>query len=307
MIKIPEKLKIIQKISGLTQEQLAKKAGVSFVAFNNWITGKAEPRKGAQEKIDELYLLYTGEKKIPVNLLSAKKTALAQKRKKHKDILKEILSRPDIFDQFVLKMTYNSNKIEGSTLSEGETGAILFQNAAIPNKTLVEVLEAKNHQTAIEFLFDQLKGKKEIDEKLILRLHTILLNGINPDAGFYRRYGVRIVGANITTANHLKVPELMSQLVLEISKGNTDAISECVKIHSDFEKIHPFGDGNGRIGRLIMQGMLLKRNLPPAIIRQDKKVLYLQYLNKLQTTGDSSLLEDFICDAIFDSFEILEQ
>lgn len=302
-----EKLKLIQKISGLTQEQLAAKIGVSFAAFNAWFTGKSSPRKGALANIDELYLLYTGEKIIPTDFLLAKKSALIQKTKKYKNILETILSRPDILDQFILEMTYNSNKIEGSTLSEGETGAILFQNASIPNKPLVEVLEAKNHQTAIKFMFEHLKNKKEIDEELILRLHTILLNGINPDAGFYRRHGVRIVGANIATANYLKVPELMAQLIFEIQKKNVDVVFESAKIHSDFERIHPFSDGNGRIGRLIMQGMLLKNNFPPAIIRQEKKVLYLQYLNKSQNTGDTTLLEDFICDAIFDSFSILEQ
>ena len=90
-MKTEEKLKLIQKISGLTQEQLAAKTGVSFAAFNAWITGKSNPRKGALEKIDELYLLYTGEKKIPADFLAAKKLLLTQKSKNYKNVLEQNL------------------------------------------------------------------------------------------------------------------------------------------------------------------------------------------------------------------------
>lgn len=306
MITTPDKLKLIQQVSGLTQQQMADKIGVSFVAFNNWINGKSHPRKGAIEQIDELYRLYTGQRTIPADLLTAKKAAVFEQRKRYPKILEQTLSRPDVYDQFVLSMTYHSNKIEGSTLSENDTAAILFQNASPPNKSLSEVLEAKNHQTAIKYLFEQLRTKKPIDEALILRLHGILLNGINPDAGFYRTYGVRIIGANLATANYAKVPMRMAELMVDIAPTKDDVIAQAATTHSEFEQIHPFGDGNGRIGRLIMQGMLIRSNLPPAIIRQERKLFYIQYLNKAQTAGDSSLLEDFICDALLEGFKLLE-
>ena len=306
-MNIQQKLKIIQKISGLTQAKLAAKIGVSFVAFNNWFLGKSQPRKSALKKIDQLYKEYTGEREISDDGLSAKKSALTSKSKRFRNILKRIVNNPDIYDAFILALTYHSNRIEGSTLSENETAAILFENAVLPDKTLVEQLEAKNHQTAIKFLFDHLAGAKPIDEALILRLHAILLNGIQRDAGFYRRHGVRIVGANVPTANFLKVPDLMKNLAYDISKKKKDVIAGISDIHSRFEQIHPFADGNGRIGRLIMQAILLSNNLPPAIITQEKKVLYLKYLNISQTKGDSNPLEDFVCDAIFEGFKILER
>ncbi|MEK6616953.1 MAG: helix-turn-helix transcriptional regulator, partial [Bacteroidota bacterium] len=140
-MKTPEKLKLIQKYSGLTQQQLAVKIGVTFAALNRWINEQASPRPGALQKIDELYLEYSGEKVIPENVLQAKKQLLIQKSHGYKDVLRTLLSRPDVRDQFDLSLTYHSNKIEGSTLTENETGAILFQNKAIPNKSLTEHLE----------------------------------------------------------------------------------------------------------------------------------------------------------------------
>lgn len=306
-MNIPQILRTIQKISGLSQDQIAKKIGVSFVAFNNWFTGKANPREKAKQKIIRLYNELTGKTEIPKNILEAKKTQISVKPKKYKNILKTILQNPDIYNQFILSLTYHTNSIEGSTLSEPETAAILFHNSTIANKTLREQLEAKNHQTALEYLFSYLNENKPINEELILKLHSIFLNSIYPEAGFYRQSGVRIVGANIPTANYLKVPQLMKLLVKNIQTKQQDIISYCAKIHSEFEKIHPFSDANGRVGRLILQAMLLQNNLSPAIIKQEKRVQYLKYLNISQAKGDFSLLEDFLCDAVLEGYKILER
>lgn len=304
---VQEKLKIIQNSTGLNQTELSQRLGVSYVSFSKWWNGHTLPRKKALLLIDSLYLEVTGQRIIPKDYLIAKKQNLFYYSKKHKDIIKEIISNPDIRDQFMLKLTYHSNSIEGSTLTENDTAAILFDNVALPNKTLVEQLEAKNHQAALSFLFNHLAKKGAVDEGLILKLHSILMNGIYDDAGFYRRHGVRIIGANMPTANYLKVPELMKDLVHNIKMENKDPIAHASIIHSIFEKIHPFPDGNGRIGRLIMIAMLLKVNLAPALIHQKNKQLYYTYLNKAQTKDDVSQLEDFICDAVLDGFEILER
>lgn len=304
---IPEKLKTIQRSTGLSQAELSQKLGVSSVSFSKWSNGHTLPRERALQLIDSLYLEVTGQKIIPDDYLIAKKQNLLNYSKKHSNVIKEIISNPDIRDQFMLKLTYHSNSIEGSTLTENDTAAILFDNVALPNKTLIEQLEAKNHQTALLHLFNHIAKRGTIDENLILRLHSILMNGIYSDAGFYRRHGVRIVGANIPTANYLKVPELMKDLVKNIKKRKKDSIAQVSIIHSLFEKIHPFPDGNGRIGRMLMNAMLLKANLAPAVIHQGKKQLYYTYLNKAQSKDDLSQLEDFICDAVLDGFEILER
>ncbi len=305
---IPEKLRLIMKLSGLTQQELAGRLGVTFAALNRWINGRAVPRPKAQEKIDVVYKEYSGEKQIPASMLEAKEKMAFKKQKGHTNVLKEIMDNPDIRDQFYLSLTYNSNRMEGSTLSENETGAILFQNAVLPNKTLVEQLEVKNHQAALAYVFQHITEKKPLNEEFILKLHSMLMNAIRPDAGSYRNHGVRIMGTYVPTANHLKVPKFMRELVRDIRKGTPKAVfSRIADIHMRFEKIHPFSDGNGRIGRLLMQAMSLRENLAPVVILQEKRRFYVAYLNKAQMKDDLSLLEEFVCEAILEGYRIVER
>ena len=157
----------------------------------------------------------------------------------------------------------------------------------------------------MKFLFDYLKSGK-INEKLILKLHSLLMNGVREDAGQYRRHGVRIVGSNVTTANYMKVPELIKNLIKDINKREKDIIQHATIVHSRFEQIHPFSDGNGRIGRLILSAMLLLNNLPSAVIEIKEKRLYLSYLRKSQLKNDFVSLEDLVCNAILNGFKIIE-
>ncbi|OGZ65206.1 MAG: hypothetical protein A2998_01125 [Candidatus Staskawiczbacteria bacterium RIFCSPLOWO2_01_FULL_37_25b] len=302
-----QKLVVIQKMLGLTQTKLADKLGVSFAAFNSWWTEKSTPRPGAQAAIEELYLEVTGQKLITAEELAPKKQKLTERAEKHKSIVDEIINNPDIRDQFILKLTYHSNSIEGSTLDEPETAAVIFDNVALPNKSLTEQLEAKNHQTALNYLFDYVSKKEKINEDLVFKLHGMLMNGVRPDAGVYRSHGVRITGVDLPTANYLSVPKLMSEVINEASKQADDFVAQSASVHSKFEQIHPFSDGNGRVGRLLMTAMLLKGNLAPAIIRQEQKRLYYTYLYKAQTKNDDSQLEDFLCNAITEGFDILER
>lgn len=292
---------------GVTQTKLAEKFGVSFVAFNNWWTGKSKPRPKMQATIDELFLQVTGQMAIPSDELTAKKQALQRKSVEHKNVAEEILKNPDIRDQFILKLTYHSNSIEGSTLTEPDTAAILFDNVALPNKSLAEQLEAKNHQTALNYLFDHIAKKEKIDEHLVLKLHGILMNGILPDAGAYRNHAVRITGVNLPTANHVSVPKLIREVMAQATLKTKDIIALSASVHSKFEQIHPFSDGNGRIGRLLMDAMLLSANFAPAIIRQQQKRLYYTYLYKAQTKEEQSQLENFLCEAVIDGFRILDR
>jgi Fic family protein len=304
---IRQKLEIIKRMLGLTQTKLAQRLGVSFVAFNSWWNGKATPRTKMLLAIDALFLEVTGQKVIPVNVLVAKKQALQQKSSQYKSVVEEILKNPDICDQFVLKLTYHSNSIEGSTLDEKETAAVIFDNVALPDKSLTEQLEAKNHQTALNYLFDHISRKEEISEELVLKLHGILMNGVRPDAGKYREHAVRIRGTDLPTANYMSISKLMPGVFKDVASKTDDIVSLSAKVHSKFEQIHPFSDGNGRIGRLLMVAMLLKYNFAPAIIKQGQKQLYYTYLYKAQTKDDQSQLEDFLCVAITDGFDILER
>lgn len=302
-----QKLEIIQRRLSLTQTKLAEKFGVSFVAFNNWWTGKSVPRSKMQEAINELYLEVTGQKVIPSQILKEKKAALRGKAAEHRDVINKILGNSDIKDQFVLKLTYHSNSIEGSTLTEPDTAAILFDNVVLPDRSLTEHLEAKNHQTALDYLFGYIHEGGQINEALVLKLHGILMNGVQPDAGIYRRHAVRIIGVNMPTANYLRIPDLIPEVIELAAKKTNDIVAASVGAHSRFEQIHPFSDGNGRVGRLLVNAMFLKANLAPIIIKQQQKQLYYTYLYKSQTKGDESQLENFFLDAAFEGYNILER
>lgn len=300
---IKDKLTLIRQLSGKTQEKLAAELAVSFPTLNSWINGRSIPREHAAKRIDELYLQLTGQNVIPEDLLEAKKQVLMGKRKQYPNVLRALETRKDLYDQFLLTLTYNTNRIEGSTLTEPETAAILFQNAALPDKSIIEHMEVKNHQAAFRYLTRYLTEGGDITEEMILKLHGVLMNGIREDAGNYRRHAVRIVGSNVVTANYLKVPVLMESLLKDIRYGEKDRIGFSARVHSRFEQIHPFSDGNGRIGRLILAGMLLKEDLAPAIISQKKRRFYILYLNQSQLKGDHSRLEDLICDGIITGYD----
>lgn len=306
-MNIKDKLSLIKRLSGKTQEKLAIELGVSFPTLNSWINGKSIPRKGAERRIDELYLHLTGQNIIPDTLIEGKKAGILKKKREHPGILRLLQNRKDLYDQFLLSLTYNTNRIEGSTLTEPETAAILFQNVALPDKSIIEQMEVKNHQAAFGYMIKYISERGIISEEFIIKMHSILMNGIKEDAGQYRRHAVRIAGSNVPTANYLKVPVLMQKLMAEIENFNKDIIAFSSRIHSRFEQIHPFSDGNGRVGRLLLFAMLLKNDFAPAVIRQEQRRFYILYLNQAQLKNDYSRLENFICDSILDGYDILNE
>ena len=110
------------------------------------------------------------------------------------------------------------------------------------------------------------------------------------------------------TANWIKIPVFMKHLLKQIHrKKDWDIITNVASIHAQFEQIHPFGDGNGRIGRLLIHAMLLGTNLPPAVIREQNRQKYFACLQKAQLKDDFTLLEDFLCDGLEIGFQILER
>ncbi|KKT37292.1 MAG: Filamentation induced by cAMP protein Fic [Candidatus Giovannonibacteria bacterium GW2011_GWC2_44_9] len=305
-MNIKEKLLLIQKISGVTQEEMAHKLGVTFASLNRWINEKSKPRAKMLEKIERMYMEYSGQTRVSDAEIETKKKDILIVQKAHPDVIREIISNPDVKDQFYLSLTYNTNRIEGSSLTEGETAEILFENAALKNKSLAEQLEAKNHQAALIYLFEHI-SHGEINEQFILKLHSILLNAVRSDAGTYRKHSVRILGTDVPTANFLKIPDLIKQLILDINKNETDIFTQIAATHARFEQIHPFGDGNGRIGRLLMHAMALKRNFPPMVIYQSKKIIYKNRLYSAQMNNDLLPLAGLICDATLEGYRILER
>ena len=298
-----EKIRLLQDISGLSQSELARDVGVTFAAYNRWVNKKAIPRKEALLKIDRLLEKYGVKIDLKLSPVFAKKSAIEVFQKKHPSILKKILARPDLIEELSLQITYNSNAIEGSSLSKEETREVIFENLALSRPTLNEQLEAKNHHKAFLFLLKHLKRRGKVTETFMRDLHKILLAGIRDDAGLFRRESVRIVGSYVPTANYLKVPLLIKKLFDK--RPERDKIDFISSFHADFEKIHPFADGNGRTGRLILLAMLLTENMAPAIITKKGRKEYYRALQKAQLEDNYEPILEYILNAVLRGYRII--
>jgi len=181
-------------------------------------------------------------------------------------------------EQFTIEWTYNSNAIEGNTLSLQETELVLNRGLTIGNKSLKEHFEAINHKEGIELVEKFVEKKKELDEQFILDLHKIILKNIDDTgAGVYRVTNVRILGAVHIPPNPLKIPSLIkSFLNWYYENKHTMPVPELAAYaHYKFVCIHPFIDGNGRTSRLLMNLILMQNGYPPAVILNiDRKKYY---------------------------------
>ena len=302
-----EKLIKIMHIGGYTQNSLSIELGVSFPTINSWINEKSIPRDEAMAKIDTLLLKLETKNKINTNELKLKIDNILNKAKSSPNIFEsDLFTRKDLYEDLLVKLTYHSDGIEGSTLTLRETASVILENINIANKTLIEQIEAKNHKSALVYLFEYIKEGKEINENLLKRLHEILMNGILDNAGAYRFHPVRIVGSQTITANYLKIPELIQELFLEINSSTKDMVTKASIFHSKFEIIHPFPDGNGRVGRLLLNAMLIKENIIPVIIDKKKKNIYYNCLDTSFTDNDFDHMISFVADSIETTYKEFE-
>ena len=206
-----------------------------------------------------------------------KKSKLDSKRPLPSHIMQKIK------DGLFVEWTYNSNSIEGNTLTLQETKIVLEQGMTVKGKSLREHFEATNHHEAIDYLETLIKPKYILSEKDIIELQNIILTKIEKDyAGRYRTGGVRIVGANFTPPNALKVYDLMKDLVSWTNENplGLNDIALATVFHHRFVHIHPFSDGNGRTVRLAMNLLLMRKGFPPAIILKNDRKKYYAALNQ---------------------------
>jgi Fic family protein len=181
-----------------------------------------------------------------------------------------------------LEWTYNSNSIEGNSLTLQETRVVLRDGMTVGGKSLREHFETANHDNAIELLETLVCPTYTLNTRDILNVHEIILSNILKEfAGRYRMGGVRIQGANFTVPNALKVYDLMEELVAWTNENplGLNPIALATVFHHRFVYIHPFQDGNGRTVRLIMNLILMKEGYPPAIILKADRNKYYTALN----------------------------
>lgn len=291
------KLQQMAAASGLSQQSLAEKLGTSFVTLNNWLNGKSTPtRKKLLERIDVLFAEYVGVDDVDEAVLGS----LKLRAEKQRLTVKKLIKNKDLLNRMTLNLTYNTNTIEGSTMTEFDVAAVLFDNRILKNRTQIEQREAINHRVALDFLLDELAvdGDLQFSAELIQRVHLLLMSGILSNAGQWRNHGVRIQGSHVPLANFIKIPALISKLCNDLNSESKDPIAVLARTHAVFEKIHPFSDGNGRTGRLLMFIKSLQFGIVPPVIPKERKTAYYRYLELAQTHNRFDNLEQFIAETV---------
>lgn len=211
-------------------------------------------------------------------------------------------------EKFQIEMTYNSNAIEGNSLTLKETFLVINEGMTVKGKPLKDHLEAKDHHAALEYLYDLVdKDKKHtISETLIRNLHRIIIQETDKDwAGRYRNANVIIGGAKHTPPDALQVPLKMRGFIswLNSQKAKMDIIELSALLHHRLVHIHPFFDGNGRTARLIMNVLLMQAGYPLVIILKNDRKKYYDALDKADGGNDEAFVK-FIAQSLERSLDI---
>lgn len=208
---------------------------------------------------------------------------------------------------FKIELTYTSNAIEGNTLTRAETALVVEKGLTVQGKSLREHSEATNHAEALEYIKTLVnKKRQDITENDILEINRLILSKIEEySAGRYRTQHARLIGSQTILPNPNKIPQLMQEFILWLRSDSPDHI---IKISADAHfklvSIHPFSDGNGRTSRLLMNLILMQEGYPPAIIRKEDRLAYINSLEKGQLTGEIEDFYNLIEEAVGRSLDI---
>ncbi len=232
--------------------------------------------KPSKEMIDRFS---KNEENVPTKYLSKEQATFLRKLKSNYKVYLSKLTEHD-FRQFedatITSFTYNTNAIEGSALSLQDTGIILNKNLTPEGKELREIYGATNMREA----FNYIKKMQKVTEQTIKKIHFIVMKNIlEQELGKYRTVPVRIISSNLRPPFPIDLAEEMKKLINWYAKNkNIHPFEFACLFHIKFEKIHPFRDGNGRVGRLLMNFILLKHKYPLLDIKVEKKLNYYKTL-----------------------------
>ena len=234
---------------------------------------------------------------------------------KRVDSLKTLLDQhrdwqnPEIIEALRVEYTYDSNRIEGNTLTLRETDLVIHKGLTIGGKPLVEHLEAVNHYQAIQFIQELINNEELFNQYNLLNIHGLILQGIDREnAGRYRQVPVMISGSLHTPPQPWQIDKLMEDYFLfyQQDKESLHPVIFAAELHERLATIHPFIDGNGRTARLVMNLILLQAGFPIANIsgETDKRLAYYAALEKCNLQQDKN---DFYCLIINYVIEALER
>ncbi|MBI5400488.1 Fic family protein [Candidatus Saganbacteria bacterium] len=287
------KLERLIKEAGFSRSELARILEVSYKTVYRWLDRNVKPQPRQARDIDALFKehidlsdwVYKIKKSLP-------------------EPIKLLRQEKIIRERFFLLMTYNSNAIEGSRMTLKET-EIAINGKKVKGKELFEVLEAVNHHNALEYMLETIRPNYKITEKYILKIHSLVMYNFNNKLpGKYRTGHVNLTNTDKILPSAQQIPAKMRRFVKESNSYKADMMQKVSRDHYEFESIHPFFDGNGRVGRLIMLTELLSRGFPPAIIEIGDRYKYYLALSK-GDMGDYKNLVQMLCDSVLKGYNLL--
>ncbi|WP_337965195.1 Fic family protein [uncultured Flavobacterium sp.] len=289
-----------------TKDQISKLAQLLEIDYETlmiaWLKEKILYEIGDDEFALKALILAEQEIKYNKTVSKLKISNTLEKLLNEIDLLKEKLDSYRQYDSFritqalELEYTFESNRIEGNTMTLRETDMVINEGLTISGKSMREHLEAINHQEAIGFIKDLMQRNASLNERDLLSIHNLILRGIIPeDAGRYRKVQVMIKGSTHMPPQPFMVAKEMEDYFIwyEINKNKLHPIILAAEMHERLVTIHPFIDGNGRTSRLVMNLILLQKGYIIANIKgdYDSRMQYYQSLEIAQTKNNK---EDFL-------------
>lgn len=293
-----KKIKKYREAKNHTQAEIAEFLGISPATVSKYEAGTLEPNIESIKKFSELFQVSTDELLKDDDFDISKIDVLVVLREQ-----KNMKIKGNLYHNTQITMTYNTNHIEGSKLSEEQTRYIYETNTLLADKDSVtnidDIIETTNHFKLFDYMLDV--ADKKLTEKIIKEFHRILKEGTSDSkkdwfaVGEYKKLANEVGG--LKTSSPKNVERDMQKLLDWYNSLKEVNIKEIIEFHARFEMIHPFQDGNGRVGRLIAFKECLKYGIVPFIILDKDKLFYYRGLNRYQTNKEKGYLIDTCLNA----------
>ena len=293
-----EKIKLYRESKNMTQGEVAEILGVKAATISKYEAGTLEPNIESLKKLAELFDISIDgllkEDTFDISKINILEVLREQKNMKLKG---------NLYHNTQITFAYNTNHIEGSKLTEDQTRYIYETNTLLAEKDSItdldDVLETSNHFKLVDYMLDI--ANEKLTEKMIKEFHRILKEGTSDsrknwfNVGEYKKLPNEV--GDIKTTEPKNVERDMEKLLEWYESLNKITINEIIEFHAKFEKIHPFQDGNGRVGRIIAFKECLKNNIIPFIILDKDKLFYYRGLNQYQSNKEKGYLIDTCLNA----------
>lgn len=294
-----DKIKTYRELNKMTQNEIAEILEVSTATISKYESGLLEPNIESLKRLAQTFNitideLIKDEEKFDISKVNILKTLREQK---------EIKLKGNLYSNTQITFAYNTNHIEGSTLTEDQTRYIYETNTLLAEKDSItdldDVLETVNHFKLVDYMLDI--ADEKLTEEIIKKFHKILKEGTSDSrkdwfvVGDYKKLANEVGG--LKTSYPKNVARDIKKLLEWYESLKEVTINEIIEFHAKFEKIHPFQDGNGRVGRIIAFKECLKFNIIPFIILDKDKLFYYRGLNQYQKNKEKGYLIDTCLNA----------